>query len=60
MDIFLNNEGPHCSLLPFHMITAGNDPSQPPRYRPEGARFHHIFFIEKFFNHSKSQGHKYL
>ena len=47
MNIFLNNEGSHCNLLPFHMITAGNDPSQPPRYRPEGARFHHIFFIEK-------------
>lgn len=34
-------------LLPIVMITAGMNYKQSPMYRPKGAEFHHIFYIEK-------------
>lgn len=33
-------------LLPIHLITAGVDHPQEPRRRPNGAVFHHIFYIQ--------------
>ena len=47
MYLYFANEGEHCELLPFHIITAGINHNQEPRYRPDGASFHHIFFIEE-------------
>ena len=35
------------NLLPIHVATAGTDHKQESRRRPEGAVFHHIFFVEK-------------
>ena len=47
MYLYFANEGEHCELLPFHIIPAGINHNQEPRYRPDGASFHHIFFIEE-------------
>ena len=35
------------SLLPIVMLTAGINYPQPPMHRPEGAVYHHVFFVEK-------------
>lgn len=35
------------SLLPIVMVTVGTNYPQSPVYRPEGAAYHHIFFVEK-------------
>lgn len=35
------------ALLPLHLVTVGSDFDQKPVKRPQGAPFHHIFFIEQ-------------
>ncbi|MBQ8356341.1 MAG: helix-turn-helix domain-containing protein [Clostridia bacterium] len=36
-----------CTLLPLHLITVGIHFKQSPVRRPDGASFHHIFFVEE-------------
>ena len=47
MPIFRNPDVEHCSLLPLYLTTAGIQNRQPPTNRPNGAPFHHIFFVEQ-------------
>ena len=48
------------SLLPIVMVTVGTNYPQSPIYRPEGAAYHHIFFVEKGDGVLETTGKRFL